>query len=83
MAVRLVRKLLAKKRKRSLKRGRDVEATVCQRAVETLNGYEKQMTAIKTKMSEALQQQNVEEVNKLVQSNNQRLLGQKARTGAD
>jgi hypothetical protein len=62
MAIRLVRKLLSKKRKRSLKRGRDVEATVCQRAVETLNGYEKQMVEIKRKMSEALQQQNTDEV---------------------
>ncbi|KAI6184177.1 hypothetical protein M3Y97_00568300 [Aphelenchoides bicaudatus] len=64
MAIRLVRNLLKKKRKRSLKRGRDVEATVCQRAIETLNGYEKQMTEIRSKMSEALQQENVEEAKK-------------------
>jgi hypothetical protein len=62
MAVRLIRNLLSKKQKKALKRGRDVQATVCLRAVETLSGYEKEMTTIKRKMSEALQQGNVDEV---------------------
>jgi hypothetical protein len=65
MAIRLVRNILTKKEKRSSKRGRDVEATVCRRAIETLGSYEREMTAIKRKMSEALLQNNVEEVDNL------------------
>lgn len=68
-SVRMVRSILQKKRSQSLKvwiprrpqrsldfqDDKDVEATVCLRAIERLDEYEERIESLKTKMSRALQ----------------------------
>ncbi|KAH7698972.1 Protein F28C6.9 a [Aphelenchoides avenae] len=53
-AVRMIRSTLMKKREKALDEDREVEATVCLRAVQRLEEYEERMVELKHRMSEAL-----------------------------
>ncbi|KAI6172082.1 hypothetical protein M3Y98_00933800 [Aphelenchoides besseyi] len=64
-SIRLVRNAVAERRRRAQKRGRDIEATVCRRAIERLDASATEIRQLRAKLEDARQRRDPVEIERL------------------
>ncbi|KAI6228014.1 hypothetical protein M3Y95_00577700 [Aphelenchoides besseyi] len=64
-SIRLVRNAVAERRRRAQRRGRDIEATVCRRAIERLDASATEIRQLRAKLEDARQRRDPVEIERL------------------